>query len=127
MLLAALHSHCLQLLAEAQRQLAPAACVLGPQASVAAHCSSRDSGGGSSEQQLQQQRQAWQLCLAQVQHNLLLVLQLTKHWQYQNAHLCLNLVLSNNRCVAACIESVSRWSMFGSYTYGSGSAAAVSC
>jgi hypothetical protein len=45
---------------------------------------SSSTDGSSDEQQLQQQRQAWRQCLAQVQHDLLLVLQLTKHWQYHN-------------------------------------------
>jgi hypothetical protein len=80
MLLASLHSHCLQLLAEAQCQLPAAACVLGQHN----HSSGSSVDGGSDKQQLQQQRQAWQQCLAQVQRNLMLVLQLTKHWQHHN-------------------------------------------
>jgi hypothetical protein len=128
-MLTALHHHCMQLLAQARDLLSPQACTLsqvsnrstnssisggsaGRSGSSRAHGEQAAGASGSSaagfEQQrqqqqagevLQQQRQAWQLCLAQVQHNLLLVMQLTKHWQHHNAHLCLDMVLSKNRCV----------------------------
>jgi hypothetical protein len=98
LLLTALQSHITQLLSMARELLAPSVCTLGQQSSSS---SSSNVGGGSSSsnssasaselnpQQEQQQRRAWELCLAQVQHDLLLVLQLTKHWRHHNAHLCL--------------------------------------
>jgi hypothetical protein len=78
MFLAALHCHCMQLLAQARDQLPPATCSLGHSAG-----SSRSSNDSASGQQ-QLLLQAWQQCLQQVQHNLLLVLKLTKHWQQLN-------------------------------------------
>lgn len=78
----------------------------GEQATGAVNSSSSSSAGVQQQQLalqarevLQQQRDAWQLCLAHVQHNLLLVMQLTKHWQHHNAHLCLDMVLSKDRYV----------------------------
>jgi len=88
MLLAALHSHCMHLLTQAQEQLPAEACLF--RGSTSKH-SSQDSAAGSfggmqlppGEQQ-QHQQLAWQLCCAQVQHDLLLVLQLTEHCQHHN-------------------------------------------
>jgi hypothetical protein len=77
MLLAALHCHCMQLLAQARDQLPSQTCALGQAAA-----SNASSGGGCSSSQ--QQQQAWQQRLQQVQHNLVLVLQLTRHWQQDN-------------------------------------------
>jgi hypothetical protein len=81
-MLAALHSHCMQLLVQARDGLPP-------DCGTAAASSSTTRGGasfGDSESlyHQQQQQQAWQLCMAQVQHNLLLVMQLSKHWQDSN-------------------------------------------
>jgi hypothetical protein len=104
----------MQLLALAQELLPPDACTLGStgssssSSSSARHC--KDAGGSGHPQQQQQQQQrerqqqeeegaeaAWQLCLAQVQHNLLLALQVMKHWQYHNAHMCLGSTIQQLR------------------------------
>jgi hypothetical protein len=104
-LLQALHCDCLQLLAQARDELPPETYCVGQHSRVSSSISSSSggagggsSGGGSSssrpisaasrdasaqQQQQQQQQQAWQLCLAQVQHNLLLLLQLSRRWQEQ--------------------------------------------
>jgi hypothetical protein len=100
----------MQLLALAQEFLPPAACAFDSTATTSSSSSSssssarcgKDVGGSGHQQQQQQQQQeeaeeAWQLCLAQVQHNLLLVLQVMKHWQYHNAHLCLGSTLHQLR------------------------------
>jgi hypothetical protein len=114
-LLASLHCHCTQLLVEARDQLPLHACGVGQRPCSGCRtiagpdndcqCSSKASGSSSDSadatgscsngscevgfqgglQQQRQQREAWQLCLAQVQRNLLLVMQLTKHWQRGNA------------------------------------------
>jgi hypothetical protein len=78
-MLAALQSHCMQLLAQARDGLPPNCCTASSSSNTWGGASFSDSGSIQ-----QQQRQAWQLCMAQVQHNLLLVLQLTKHWQNSN-------------------------------------------
>lgn len=64
----------MQLLAGVRDALPAAACVVGN--------SSRHST--PQQQPQQQQRQAWQLCVAQVQRNLVQMVQLTKHWQHDN-------------------------------------------
>jgi hypothetical protein len=76
-LLRALHCHCMQLMAQARDNLMPAACTAGSRRAI-------DGAVSTLDQQQQQQRQMWQQCVQQVQHNLLLVLQLTKHWQDGN-------------------------------------------
>jgi hypothetical protein len=96
-LLASLHCHCMQLLAQACDCLPAETCTLGQQ--PRASSSSSSAGDSSSnrppaaasrdasaqqQQQQQQQQQAWRLCLAQVRHNLLLLLQLSKLWQEQH-------------------------------------------
>lgn len=78
LLLHSLHSHSMQLLAQARDELLPDCCTAS---SSGIQGGARCSDSGSLQQQ---QRQAWQLCVAQVQHNLLLVMQLSKHWQDSN-------------------------------------------
>lgn len=89
-----LHSHCMQVLSNAREQLPPEVCMLGNSSST-----SGSSGAGSSADAAiqQQQQQQWRLCCTQVQHDLLLVLQITKHWQQQNAHRCLHEVVLKKR------------------------------
>ena len=82
----------MQLLVQAREQLPPEACSIG--SSSAGYSSSSSSSRG--QQGHQQQHAAWQLVCAQVQYNLLLVLQLTKHWEHHNAHRCFLKVLQNN-------------------------------
>mgnify|MGYP001810463094 CR=1 FL=1 len=82
-LLEALHCHCMQLLSQARDQLPAEVCLLGQPGSPG--CSSGCSSPKSDPEQ-QQQREAWQLCLSQVQHDLLLVLQLTQQWRVQDTH-----------------------------------------
>lgn len=92
MILAALHCHCLQLLAQARDLLPPQACTLGGQqersrargscsSSAGSRASSAVPNRQSSHPQLNCQRQAWQAYVSQLQHNLLLVLTLTRQWQ----------------------------------------------
>jgi hypothetical protein len=74
----------MQLLTEARERLPPEACTLQGQhhsttASSLSSSSSSSSSGGSQEQQ----RQAWQLCVSQVQQDVLLVLQLTQQWKQE--------------------------------------------
>jgi hypothetical protein len=93
----------MQLLAQARDTLTPDACILGKGAAAR---SSRSHGSGSdplagddNQQQQQQQQQAWQFCVVQVQHNLLLVLQLLQQWWHDNAHGSLNTAICTNRWV----------------------------
>lgn len=94
MLLGALHCHCMQLLAQAREHLPPEACALQGQ-----HSSSSSSQPSQPQPQQLHDEEAWRLCLAQIQHNLLLVLQLIRDWQHHNAHCCLSSVLVSERCV----------------------------
>jgi hypothetical protein len=100
----------MQLLAQARDQLPPEACGVGQHPRISSSSSISSGSGGSrggvggasgssssrpaaaaaastdASAQQQQQQQAWQLCLAQVQHNLLLLLQLSRLWQEEQAH-----------------------------------------
>jgi len=77
----------MHLLTQAREQLPVEACLF--RHSIPKH-SSHDSAAASfgsmklQPDEQQQQQLAWQLCCTQVQHDLLLVLQLTKHWQHHN-------------------------------------------
>lgn len=85
LMLAALHAHCTQLLVRARDELQPECCTIS---------ASNSSGhvlfcGGHdpllvTRQPSPQQQQLWQLCAAQLQHNVLLMLQLARHWQERN-------------------------------------------
>lgn len=86
-LLTAIQCHCMQVLAQAHEQLAPAACMVG---------SCRSSSSSSQDAELQLQRQAWRQCVSVVQHNVLLVLQLTKQWKQHNALGALERLLRRN-------------------------------
>jgi hypothetical protein len=78
----------MQLLAQARAQLPAQVCLLGQPASSQGCSAVGYPSLGNAEQQQQQQQQceAWQLCLSQVQHDLLLVLQLTQQWRAQDTH-----------------------------------------
>lgn len=83
----------MQLLVQAREQLPPAACTLGTSSpSSSGSCSSRNDDSSSV---LAQQRQAWQLTCAHLQHNLLLVISLTKSWDRDNTFLSFGKVLHN--------------------------------
>lgn len=89
LLLAALHSHCMQLLIQARELLPAGVCRLG-QGSSSSSCKGLDGCAGQVHQQpelqpkWQQQQLAWQVCCAQLQRNMLLVLHLIKGWQDWN-------------------------------------------
>jgi len=81
----------MQVLSNAREQLPPEVCMLGNSSTGGG-----SSAGSSADAAIQQQQQ-WRLCCTQVQHDLLLVLQITKHWQQQNAHRCLQEVVLEKR------------------------------
>lgn len=107
-LLAALHSHCMHLLTQAREQLPAEACLF--RQSTSKHSSQDSAAASFGSMQLQpdkQQQLAWQLCCSQVQHDLLLVLQLTKHWQHHNQVAGLEHMLRGTRWVH-CTTAVAR-------------------
>lgn len=108
----------MQLLAQAREQLPPEACPLQGQHTTSSS-SSQLSPSPSPQPQPQQQLHdegAWRLCLAQVQHNLLLTLQLIRDWRHHNAHCCLSSVLLMDRCVVWGCALASTASTTATYT-----------
>lgn len=107
-LLAALHCHCMQLLAQASDHLPAELCSLKGTGIISSSNGSGDgyssgsgSGTGNSSSSIRSggspsQQAAWQRCIAEVQHNLLLVLQLTKHLQDHNERGSLDSLLAEN-------------------------------
>jgi len=95
LLLAALHSHCMHLLIQARELLPAGVCRLGQGSSSRGSYEGLDGCAGQMQQPVQQQPElqlrwqqqqlAWQVCCAQLQRNMLLVLHLIRGWQDWNA------------------------------------------